>query len=184
MLCHEEVKTDCVTTNITRNILFIRSFCMSYGIIFWGTSQYSTNIFKIQKRVIRIITNSGSRELCRPLFNKFQILTFYAQYILSVLCFVQKNKELYIQNVEIHGRNTRNNLDFHVTTTNLTICQKGIYYMGQNIFNSLPACIKDKICDRREFKRLIRNFFYCNNFYRLEYYFNYKINKKYICVLP
>jgi hypothetical protein len=35
---------------------------MSYRIIFWGTSQYSINIFKIQKRAIRIITNSGSRE--------------------------------------------------------------------------------------------------------------------------
>jgi hypothetical protein len=87
------------------------------------------------------------------------------QYIFSALCFVHKNKEPYIGNVEIHDRNTRNNLDFHVATTNLTIGQKGIYYMGQKMFNSLPSCIKDKINTRREFKRLIRNFLYCNNFY-------------------
>ena len=80
--------------------------------------------------------------------------------------------------MEIHGKNTRNNLDFYVTATNLTICQKGIYYMGQNIFNSLPSDIKDKIDNGREFKRLIRNFLYCNNFYSLEEYFNYETNKK------
>jgi hypothetical protein len=151
---------------------------ISYGIIFWGTSQYSINIFKIQKRAIRIITNFGSRESCRPLFNKLQILTFYVQYIFSVLCFVCKNKELYIRNVEIHGKNTRNNFDFYVNATNLTICQKGIYYMGQKIFNSLPSDIKDKIDNGREFKRLIRNFLYCNNFYSLEEHFNYETHKK------
>jgi hypothetical protein len=151
---------------------------MSYGTIFGGTSQYSINIFKIQKRMIRIITNSGSRKSCRPLFNKLQILTFYEQYIFSVLCFVCKNKELYRRNVEIHGKNTRNNLDFYVITTNLTTYQKHIYYMGQKIFNTLPSHIKDKIDNGRAFKRLIRNFLYCNNFYSLEEYFNYETNKK------
>jgi hypothetical protein len=47
--------------------------------------------------------------------------------------------------------------------------------MRENIFSSLPSCIKDKIHDGREFKRLIRNFLYCNNFYTSEDYFNYKI---------
>jgi hypothetical protein len=46
--------------------------------------------------------------------------------------------------------------------------------MGQNIFNSLPSHIKDKIDNGREFKRLIRNFLYCNNFYSLKEYFNYE----------
>jgi len=31
---------------------------LSYGIIFWGNQSYSDKIFKIQKRAIRIITNS------------------------------------------------------------------------------------------------------------------------------
>jgi hypothetical protein len=52
--------------------------------------------------------------------------------------------------VEIHGKDTRNNLDFYVTPTNLTICQKGIYYMGQTIFNSLRSNIKDKTDNGRE----------------------------------
>jgi len=35
---------------------------ISYGIIFWGNSTYSNTIFKLQKRVIRIMMNAGSRE--------------------------------------------------------------------------------------------------------------------------
>jgi hypothetical protein len=80
--------------------------------------------------------------------------------------------------VEIHGKNTRNNLDFYVTATNLTICQKGIYYIGQTIFNNLPSDVKDKIDNEREYKRLIRNVLYCINFYSLEEYFDYVTNKK------
>jgi hypothetical protein len=47
---------------------------MSYGIIFWGGSTYTKIIFKIQKRIIRIITNSGSRDSCGNLFRELSIL--------------------------------------------------------------------------------------------------------------
>jgi hypothetical protein len=41
---------------------------LSYGIIFWGNSVHSKYIFKIKKRTIRVITNSGMRDLCHELF--------------------------------------------------------------------------------------------------------------------
>jgi len=47
---------------------------MSYGILFWGNQSYSDKIFKIQKRVIRIITHSRMRDACRELFKKLKIL--------------------------------------------------------------------------------------------------------------
>jgi len=43
---------------------------MTYGIIFWGNSHLSSNIFKIQKRALRIMTNKSKRETCRPLYNQ------------------------------------------------------------------------------------------------------------------
>ena len=48
---------------------------ISYGIIFWGNSHHSNSIFKIQKRIIRIITNTGSRDSCHQLFKQLQILS-------------------------------------------------------------------------------------------------------------
>jgi len=53
---------------------------MSYGIILGGNQPYSDKIFKIQKRVIRIITNSRMRDSCRELFKKLEILPLYSQY--------------------------------------------------------------------------------------------------------
>jgi hypothetical protein len=37
---------------------------MSYGVMFWGVSTDGKIIFKIQKRLIRIITNSVNRDSC------------------------------------------------------------------------------------------------------------------------
>ena len=53
---------------------------MSYGIILWGNQPYSNKIFKIQKRVIRIITNSRMRDSCKELLKKLELLPLYSQY--------------------------------------------------------------------------------------------------------
>jgi hypothetical protein len=59
---------------------------MSYGIIFWGNSSQSNNMFKLkEKNIIRIITNSRNRDSCRDLFKKLNILPFYSQYVFSLL---------------------------------------------------------------------------------------------------
>jgi hypothetical protein len=79
-----------------------------------------------------------------------------------------------VRNVDIHGRNTRNNLDFHITSTNLAIYQKSTYYVGRKIFNSLPSYIKEEIHNVRKFRQLLKNVLYCKNFYTLDEYFNYK----------
>jgi hypothetical protein len=52
---------------------------ISYGIIFWGNSPHSISVFKIQKQVIRIMTNSRGRESCRQLFRKLEILPLHYQ---------------------------------------------------------------------------------------------------------
>jgi len=68
---------------------------ISYGIIFWGISTNSKIMFKIQKRIVRIITNSGNKDYCRDLFKKLQILSLQSQYIFSLLLFVVKTKDFF-----------------------------------------------------------------------------------------
>jgi hypothetical protein len=56
--------------NVLRTVYFSYFHTLlSYGIIFWGNSRLNANIFKIQKRIIRIITNKVKRDSCRQLFN-------------------------------------------------------------------------------------------------------------------
>ena len=45
---------------------------LTYGIIFWGNSPHSNYIFKMQKRIIRIMTKSNKRESCRQLFKDWK----------------------------------------------------------------------------------------------------------------
>jgi len=80
-----------MTSRVLRTVYFSYFHSiMSYGIIFWGTSHLSNNIFKTQKRIIRIITNKCQSDSCRQLYKQLQILTFPVQYIFSLLMFVIK----------------------------------------------------------------------------------------------
>jgi hypothetical protein len=59
---------------------------LSYGIIFRGNSAHSTYIFKIQKRTIRVITNSAMGDSCHELFKKLQILPFFLNKFILYSC--------------------------------------------------------------------------------------------------
>jgi hypothetical protein len=56
---------------------------MNYGIIFWAGSSYANKVFILQKKIIRIIANAKTRETCREIFKKLEILPFYSQYIVT-----------------------------------------------------------------------------------------------------
>jgi len=108
-----------------------------YGIIFGRNSHHSNSIFKI-KKIIRIITNIGSRYSCCQLFKQLQILSLPSQPLFSLLVFVTMNRGLYQSNSEIHYLNTRFNYNLHLPSTNLTLVQKGVLYSGSKIYNHIP----------------------------------------------
>jgi len=122
---------------------------LSYGIIFWGNSSYSDDIFKIQKR---IIMNSSRNASCRQLFKDLNILPIQPQYIYSILLFVIKHKDQFLSNSQVYKINTRQTCDLYVPTANLTVYQKGVYYSGIKIYNHLPTAIKDLSDDKNKFK--------------------------------
>jgi hypothetical protein len=146
---------------------------MSYGIIFWGNSSYSINVFRLQKKVIRIITGICSRDSCRDHFKRLKILPFQSQYVFSILMFIVNNMNHYRIYSDLHSNNTRQSVDIYQPLSRLPIFQKGTYYMGIKIFNSLPSEIKDLIYDFKQLKRVLKNFIYLNSFYTLEEYFGY-----------
>ena len=80
---------------------------LSYGIMFWGNSSHSSVIFKMQKRVIRIIMGYVYRESCRALFKELKILTLSSQYIFSLLFFIVNNRDYFVSNSVYHNINTR-----------------------------------------------------------------------------
>jgi hypothetical protein len=144
---------------------------MSYGIILGGNSHHSDRIFKIQKRIIRIITNTGGRVSCRQLYKQLQILPLPSQYIFSLLVFVNKNRRLFQSNSEVHDINPRYNYNLHLPSTNLTLVQKGVLYFGSRIYNHLPLNIKTLSNDAKRFKSTLRSYLTEHTIYSLDEYY-------------
>ena len=94
---------------------------VSYGLPYWGNSPHCIKIFRMQKRIIRIMIGCKNRISCRNLFRRLEILPFVSQYILSLMLFVVKNKNLFILNSENHTKSTRQFNNFYQPITNLTI---------------------------------------------------------------
>lgn len=132
---------------------------MSYGVLFWGYSTYSIRAFRLQKRIIRITMGCRSRDSCRKLFIKLKILPLSSFYVLSLLCFVVNNKELFTKNNESHDICTRQHLDLYQPSATLSKYQKGVHYMGIKIFNTLPVHIKQESNNPKKFDSILKKYY-------------------------
>jgi hypothetical protein len=116
---------------------------MRYGIIFWRNSSSAKKVFLLQKKLIRIITNTRQRDSCRETFKNMQIMTLYCQYTYSIILCIVHNEHLFTPNNEIHKYNTRNNNNLHPALANLTKFNKGQYVSGIKAFNHLSQYLKN-----------------------------------------
>jgi hypothetical protein len=81
---------------------------ISYGIILWCTSSHSKIIFKIQKRIVRIITNSDNKDSCWDLLKKdiFSLFNPNAYFLYS--CLLSRIKTFSKQTRMSIGSRTKN----------------------------------------------------------------------------
>jgi hypothetical protein len=107
--------------------------------VFWGNSYHSNTVFKLQKRIIRIMV--GFKDVMQKIFQKIKNTTTTVS-IFILLLFVINNRQHFKLNSDIHNINTRNNLDLHYPQSDLSVYQKDAHYTGIKVFNSLPVPIK------------------------------------------
>ena len=152
---------------------------MSYDIIFWGQSPDGTNVFSMQKRVIRTMMGCRGRDTCRRLFTELGILTLPSQYIFFLLLFVVKNKKkLFPTNKDLHSVNTRQQSNLHQSSVHLKKYQLGPYYMGIKLFNTLPATIKNESNNFPRFRSLLKKFLLQTSLYSLDEFYSICKSKK------
>ena len=144
---------------------------MNYGLLFWGSSTESIKIFKLQKKMIRIMSGYKSNQSCRDLLIKLGILPLPSQYIPSLLLFFNKNKNQFTVNSEIYHYVTRQQSNFYQPQANFTKYQKGICYLGVKVFNKLPPYIKEESDNLRKFKQSLKSFLNEKSVYSLQEYF-------------
>jgi hypothetical protein len=144
---------------------------MTCSLLFWGNSPDSIKIFRLQKRIIRIMMGCRSRDSCRKLFFNLKILPLTSHYIFPLLLFMIRNKNQFLVNSEIYHTDTRQYANFHQPSVNVVKYQKGAYYLCVKVLNILPCYIKTQFGNPRKFKAVLQKFLYENSFYSLDEYF-------------
>jgi hypothetical protein len=66
--------------------------------------------------------------------------------------------------------NNRHNLDLFQPHSHLTLYQKGPYYSGVKLFNSLPLNIKQLAHNIMQFGLALSTFLHSKSFYTVEYF--------------
>ena len=66
--------------------------------------------------------------------------------------------EIFPINGELHTINTRQKMDLQVPSVNLSKVQKGVYYSGVKLFNSLSRNIKILAHNTNQFKKELKEF--------------------------
>jgi hypothetical protein len=87
---------------------------INHGIIFYSSSSYANKVFILQKKIIRILTNTRPRDSCREVFKNMEIMTLYSHYTYSLILYTVNNKYLFNANNEIHKYRTRSSWLHHV----------------------------------------------------------------------
>jgi len=70
--------------------------------------------------------------------------------------FVVKNRYHIKSNSDVHNLNKKYNSDVHLPTTNLTIFQKGVFYLGIKMYSHLPQSRKELSHDVRWFRLTLK----------------------------
>lgn len=141
---------------------------LTYGVEMWGAANETTikPIKVLQKRVVRIITNSHYRAHSAPLFKSLSLLPLHYifEFAIAKLMFKIMNKiippvlnDMFTVNMNVHGHLTRQRERLHVPVARTNLMKRSFRHKGVQIWNEL----KDKVnsqCSFQVYKRNIRKY--------------------------
>ena len=125
---------------------------ISYCIEVWDNTfaKYLLPLFRLQKRVIRLITFSCYIAHTSDLFKDMKILTLSKLYILKVHIFMNKFdnntlpelfSSMFTTNSQIHTYPTRTSSNLHIPIENLKMAYRTVRYSGVKIWNNMKSKI-------------------------------------------
>jgi hypothetical protein len=100
---------------------------------------------------------SSYRTTCKPLLQKFRILTLPSQYIFSLIRLLTTNLEIHKFNFSVHGINTRHKLEVHTPSTKLTMYQNSVYYSSTKI-HKIPNVTAEFVSNEKCFNTIEKLF--------------------------
>jgi hypothetical protein len=126
---------------------------LNYGLLAWGTS--AGKLYKLQKKVIRIIANAKYNAHTQPLFKKHEILTINDTLSLQELKFIYKfehgtlpcyfRENMFRRQYEVHDHSTRHADNFQIPLSRHSFAKNSIRYRLPLTYNNCSLSIKEKI---------------------------------------
>ena len=139
---------------------------MRYGLELWGNSSKVVDIFKLQKKVVRVICGAGYRDHCKPYFIDLKILTLPCLHIYLQLCEAHRNKQTFRENSDFHRYPTSSASLLRLPRYRLEVSRRNS--LNLLLYNILPIDIKSLPLKR--FKGSVKTFFAENAFYSVGEY--------------
>ena len=138
------------------------------GILAWGNANKSdlNRLFLIQKKAIRIVTNSGFRSHTNALFLENNILKISDLYLFQLGQFMFKLnrndlpdifQDMFLKNSSVHHYPTRQTDSYHLPLTRTLFAHRTLTFTGPNFWNSLKNEYKDAP-SLNTFKRKLKKF--------------------------
>ena len=158
-----------VTRSLLKSIYYALIYpYILYGNVVWATAYQShlVKIYKLQKKLVRIITFKEYNHSSKPLFDNLKILNVYQinYYTIAMLMRQFSNnqlpnslKNIFRTNEQVHSHNTRSNKKLHKPCIKTNLKKLSISFKGVDIYNSLPSDLKNTQC-KSTFKRKLKNY--------------------------
>lgn len=158
---------NCVTINVLRVVYFsLFQSHLSYGILAWGHSAQSKRLFKIQRRVIRIICKLPYKADCRSYFKELGILPLPSLYIYHCLLYLRSHRNNIKTNDHLHEYNTRNRNHLKPCFLRTEKSKNAINFYCIKFFNVLPPEIKN--LPLHKFKSVMYKYLIDKSFYSFD----------------
>lgn len=146
---------------------------MRYGIILWGRSAGTEQVFIMQKKLIRIMFNMPWNAHCRPLFIKNKLFTLTSLYIWDCLKFAISNE--IVSPADLHPPHNYNSRHKDITNKKIRLkrSEQDCEFSAIQIINALPMNIKKDLRDGniKTFFKSLRQLLLSKAFYNLSEFF-------------
>ena len=141
-----------ISTLVTLYYSFLYPY-LTYCTEVWGSANITdlNSLFKVQKRIIRIIVSAKFKEHTGPIFSKLKLLRLSELYEYSIVLFMYKYindmlppifNNIFILNSDIHQYTTRQSEKFRVPKGKLSMSKRSIKYKGVLLWNNISDNIE------------------------------------------
>jgi hypothetical protein len=154
---------------------------ITYGLVFWGNTTNSAHVFKLQKRVVRIMVGTAKRDSCKKKLDHYKychcplyIYIYIYIYIYYLVMYIVNNLELFVINFNRNTSATKNSMNLYLPIENQRVFQKGQEFFGIKVYNNLPGSIKQLSNNKKKFKEALLLFLYFHSFHNIDEFFSQK----------